>query len=80
MKSNNENQIRSSPEDMQQMLDRANDFANSRLSEWKERKEQERQEQLKVQKQEQARIEAANKQKEESLSVRSESIDRGFSR
>lgn len=80
VKFNNEKQMRSSPEDMQQMLDRANDFASSRLNEWKARKEQERQEQLKVQKQEQARIEAANKQKEESLSVRSESIDRGFSR
>lgn len=80
VKFNNEKQMRSSPEDMQQMLDRANDFASSRLNEWKARKEQERQEQLKVQKQEQARIEAANKQKEESHSVKSESIDRGFSR
>lgn len=80
VKSNNENQMRTSPEDMQQMLDRAHDFADSRLNEWKERKEQERQEQLKIQKQEQARIEVENKQKEESLSVRSESIDRGFSR
>lgn len=80
VKFNNEKQMRSSPEDMQQMLGRANDFASSRLNEWKARKEQERQEQLKVQKQEQARIEAANKQKEESHSVKSESIDRGFSR
>lgn len=80
VKFNNEKQMLSSPEDMQQMLDRANDFASSRLNEWKARKEQERQELLKVQKQEQARIEAANKQKEESHSVRSESIDRGFSR
>ncbi|KZX37247.1 MobQ family relaxase [Wohlfahrtiimonas chitiniclastica] len=80
VKSNNENQIQSSPEDMQKMLDRANDFANSRLSEWKERKEQERQEQLKIQRQEQARIRATNRQKEKSHSVRSESIDRGFSR
>jgi len=80
VKFNNEKQMLSSPEDMQQMLDRANDFASSRLNEWKARKEQERQEQLKVQKQEQARIEAANKQKEESHNVKSESIDRGFSR
>ncbi|HEY4538160.1 MAG TPA: MobA/MobL family protein, partial [Erysipelothrix sp.] len=69
VKLNNEKQMLSSPEDMQQMLDRANDFASSRLNEWKARKEQERQEQLKVQRQEQARIEAANKQKEESHSV-----------
>ena len=80
VKSNNENQIQSSPEDMQRMSDRAHDFANSRLSEWKERKEQERQEQLKIQRQEQARIRAANRQKEESHSVRSANIDRGFSR
>ena len=80
VKFNNEKQMRSSPEDMQQMLNRANDFASSRLNEWKARKEQERQEQLKVQKQEQSRIEAANKQKEESHSVKSERIDRGFSR
>lgn len=80
VKSNNENQMQTSPEDMQQMLDRARDFADSRLNEWKERKEQERQEQLKAQKQEQTRIEAANKQKEKSHSVKNESIDRGFSR
>lgn len=80
VKSNNENQMQTSPDDMQQMLDRARGFADSRLNEWKERKEQDRQEQLKVQRQEQARIRTANKQKEDSHSVRSASIDRGFSR
>lgn len=73
VKSNNENQMQTSPEDMQQMLDRARDFADSRLNGWKERKEQERHEQLKAQKQELAKIEVANKPKEKS-------IDRGFSR
>ena len=80
VKSNNENQMQTSPEDMQQMLDRARDFADSRLNEWKERKEQERHEQLKIQRQEQARVRAVNRQKEERHSVRSASIDRGFSR
>lgn len=80
VKSNNENQIQSSPEEMQRMLDQAHDFADSRLSEWKERKEQDRQEQLKAQRHEQARIRADNRQKEESHSVRSANIDRGFSR
>ena len=66
IKTDNENQILSSPEEMNELLNKAHSFANSKLQAWKEKQELEKQAQL-------------EKQQQEQRKERSKSYDRGFS-
>lgn len=66
IKVENEQQVLSSPEEMNEMLNRAHSFANAKLQEWKHKQELEKQAQL-------------EKQRQEQKNERSKSYGRGFS-